>query len=356
MAMSVAATAQTNRKSITGDETFVVPKLFTYGNNAYIVSVTDDEDVSVYNDDLELVRSFELDLEEYSSTYEQQERKAEGRVEATYDNGHILVWETGQEWTGTWNQAKEWAVSDIPNKESVEEKDNYQFWPTSEEFYWEYETFGKKYPTLYYQWNVEDGTISLFGVSYMRTFTGEWETVNVYTNKWSGMQHLYFEDYDNNTHPDQGFYLSQTLFNTDEKFEYVVPIYESIERIQDEYDRDGDGEIDSRQVCHEQQSTGFKVVSEDGTVLQTISGTGSIHWGEGGIIKLNNKVYLVMEDGDETVFYKIDQQSTSVTRVAAMPLSAQAVYSVDGQSLLTMRQGINIVRKSDGQVGKLLKR
>lgn len=358
MAMSVAVNAQTERKSVSGN-VFVMPKLFTYGDNSYVVAITDNEEVAVYNDDIELVRSFNVNLTEYTLGQEEQQRKAVVNFESVQVGDNMLVWETGEVWTGTWNQAREWAASDVPNKGGdVEEKGNYQFWPNDENSYWLYEKYGKLHPTFYYQWNAEDGTISPVYVTYRESFTGEWETVS--SNSWKGseMQHFYFEDYDDNTHPDQGFYLSQTLFNADEKFEYVEPIYETEEFISDGYDRDGDGEIDTRTIQHGVHSTGFRIVSEDGTVLQTINSTGTMHWGGSGsgIFKINGKIYMVLEDGDETVFFKIDRQTTSITRVAEMPVSAKSFFSLSGRKLPSAQRGINIVLNSDGSSSKFIKK
>ncbi|MBR1712715.1 MAG: hypothetical protein IJ722_04870 [Alloprevotella sp.] len=351
MAMSVAVNAQTEQKSVSGD-VFVVPKLFTYGDNSYVVAITDDEEVSVYNEDIELVRSFDVNLTEYTTGHERQERKATVNIESMRVAGNIVVWETGETWTGTWNQAQELAASNAPNISDVEEKDHYQFWPTDEGAYWLYEKYGKLHPTFYYQWNAEDGTISWVFVSYRETFTDDWETVDNISWKRGEMEYLAFEDYDDNSHPDQNFCLSQTLFNEDEKFEYIEPIYESKESIQEEYDRDGDGEIDTRTIYRGVRHIGFRIMSEDGSVLQTINTT--IHRGGLDIFKINGKIYMVLEDDDETVFFKIDRQSTNITRLAAMPVPAKSIFSLSGRKLPSAQRGVNIVRNSDGSSTKFL--
>ena len=163
MAMSVTSNAQTSHKTISGGLS-VTPKSLTYDNKACVVSVSDNGEVSVYDDDLELIRSFTLHLDKYPVNKEIQERKAEVKAEF-YVKENVLVWETGEVWTGTWEQAKEWAATDVPNRVSVEEKIHYKFWPTMESEYWEMEKYGKQHPLSYYQWNAEDGTISVVEVS-----------------------------------------------------------------------------------------------------------------------------------------------------------------------------------------------
>ena len=356
MAMSMTANAQTEGKSIgSGDGVFVVPKLFTYGDNRYVVTI-DGKEVSVYNDDIDLVRSFQINPTEYTVGQETQQRTAVVRVESVLPSEPMTIMEddgyTEVLWTGTWDQAREWAASRNLN---LLEKENFQLWADDESSYFKPEKYGFQYPGWYYQWNANNGTIVEVGVTYRENLTGEWETIEGDSWTYSGgaIEQLDFEDYDDNTHPDQGFYLSQTLFNTDEKFEYLVPLYEPEDYTSSERDADGDGEIDTRTIQHGLRNTGYQIMSEDGTVIQTINSTGYA----AKIIKINEKTYLIVEDSDETVFYKIDQQKTNLSRVATMPVSlAKSIFSLDGRKLSSAQRGINIVRNSDGSATKFLEK
>ncbi|MDE5999911.1 MAG: hypothetical protein K2H04_07570, partial [Bacteroidaceae bacterium] len=356
MAMSVTSNAQTSHKTISGGLS-VTPKSLTYDNKACVVSVSDDGEVSVYDDDLELIRSFTLHQEKYPVEHETQERKAE--VEATFHVGeNWYLWETGEDWIGTWEQAKDLFADSISNG-VLEEKIHSQFWPTKESAYWKMEKYGKQHPRYYYQWNAEDGTISCVSVSYREAaYTGDWETINKeeLNYGYGGVDRVSMYDYDNNSYPDEPIVFTQTLFNTDEKFEYIESMYEATEVIY-EYDRDYDGEPDQREIYHGWKSVGFRIMSEDGKVLQTIS-CDDASSNDRCIYKLNDKLYLVMYnyDAEETVFYKIDQQTTSVNRVKAMPASAKLIYSLDGCQQPTMQRGVNIVRDGDGAVRKIMKK
>ena len=64
-------------------------------------------------------------------------------------------------------------------------------------------------------------------------------------------------------------FLSQTLFNEDEKFEYVCETSEVVESRSNvtERDRDADGEIDEVTTPYRVYSTGVEIRQEDGTVL-----------------------------------------------------------------------------------------
>ena len=346
LAITLSASAQTQKSSVSGSEVFIVPKVLSYDEKASVVSVSEDKDVSVYDDDITLVRTFHVNLPTYKGTWETQRRKAEGK--AYSQNESIEYYDEL-----TWNGAKEWANNSYAyGDRGMVVKDNYQFWPEDESYYWNYGEFGKTYPTSYYYWNPEDGHIYGVTLEYTYAYTGEWETVNSSSWEDSGMQKLYFEDYDDNSHPDQGFLLSQTLFNDDDKFEYVVCSYVAEDRINGEYDRDDDGMIDERNVEHGWKVTGYDIMSEDGTVLFSIESDKYFDWGESGVIKLNGKYYFLLTDGDETDFYKIDKQSAGISKVNALSGLKKQVFGTDGKARHSMQRGINIIRNEDGTVIK----
>lgn len=136
-------------------------------------------------------------------------------------------------------------------------------------------------------------------------------------------------DYDNGTYVDRSLYATQTLFNTDEKFEYLVAVKNSDEEI-----------------------TGLKIMSENGATLQTIMFEESFGWFEVRLIKINDKKYLNINN----YFYRIDSETSSVKPVNALPASIVRNYSIDGRPQPTPRRGINISRQSDGTVKKYVVR
>ena len=66
-----------------------------------------------------------------------------------------------------------------------------------------------------------------------------------YTDTRSSLTEVSFKDYDNSG-AEYDAVISQTLFNSDSKFEYLSPIYGKYEYMY-EIDRDYDGEIDEYQ-------------------------------------------------------------------------------------------------------------
>ena len=134
----------------------------------------------------------------------------------------------------------------------------------------------------------------------------------------------YLTDYDEYSGPGEGFFISQTLFNTDEKYEYIRYEYDdnAVEVVY-ESDRDGDGITDYRTDQLGGKRIGFSIVQEDGTVLQTIKTKNDpiYLW----ILKFNGKLYLVAQEkagqtsngGDILThsIYRIDQQANSIKQV-----------------------------------------
>ncbi len=340
VAAALTASAQTSEKTISGS-TFVVPKLFTYGDGLKVVSITGDDEVVIYNDDLLPLRKFNLNLPEYSVETKTQERNSEAKLYSQREAGNVIS--NNKDWTGTWNDAKKWAASEVAQAlmgMELEEHDGYQFWPTYEGYYFQYEKYGKKYPQTYCQWKAEDGTICLTYCEYEEHYTGEWETVEKDSYKYGNITELFFEDYDENSYPDQNFCISQTLFNDDENFEYIVPAYSGVtEDVTNVSDRDGDGIDDRQTIVRHPERSGFNVVSEDGTVLYSIDATGI-----DGVYRLNGKKYLVASDGNETTFYKIDSQAARISKVQSTPpVLVKQVYGIDGIRRKQLSRGINIV-------------
>lgn len=334
LGMTLTASAQVKKtgKVFLGSS-YVTPRQFSYGNNPTIHtrgienygSVDEKTIFTIYNDDIEKVRSFEVSGYRHEYRVETQQKKPEVTVSD----------ESRSQWYGpysTWEEAKAYMEA----KTDCSYHSGYKFYPTTSgyNYYYSYDSYAGtydyydyKYPNYYFEWDSSDGYIYGVNVSYYLTnhYTGEWETTNTntYTNGW--IEEMLGIDYDENTYPDDECYLTQTLFNTDEKFEYIRWEYDdNATDIYDERDRDGDGEIDFRYVKYGGACTGFSIVQEDGTVLQTINCNESDGlW----LVKINGKRYLIGdeliskdENGNQTwgdVWYRIDPSTNSVKRIEA---------------------------------------
>jgi len=106
------------------------------------------------------------------------------------------------------------------------------------------------------------------------------------------------ELYDFDTFADEyDFYLSQTLFNNDEKFEYIT-------LIKNESD----------------ECSGLQIKSETGDVLSTVTFNKASFYCYLGLFKMKSKVYLfvVAEDDDLTYIYRIDKETSTVQKVKSI--------------------------------------
>lgn len=119
--------------------------------------------------------------------------------------------------------------------------------------------------------------------------------------------------------------ISQTLFNDDDKFEFLLPILKQTEITYfDQYN--GTGRTRFGYLCE-----GFKVVSEDGTVLHEIkapvndsdnnnSGEDDDYYFDTYMVKLSDKTYLCIEEYTSevtTTYYEIKKNgnSSSINKV-----------------------------------------
>ncbi len=154
----------------------------------------------------------------------------------------------------------------------------------------------------------------------------EGQKLNTETNEWvtteyeSFLAQIWCMDGDDNSYAcyDDDANLSQTLFNTDEKFEYIRMDYDGEDV--SEHDSDGDGVMDRRSI-YRSNRIGFSIVQEDGTVLQSVKGD---YDDDFMVLKMDGKVYLVAEregenDENYAVFFLIDKKANSIKQVNMLP-------------------------------------
>ena len=155
-------------------------------------------------------------------------------------------------------------------------------------------------------------------------FTGEW-----IEEKYDG--YLYFERdpdcYDSSSlsNSNKSIHFSQTLFNNDEKYEYIVPAFFGFEMTDcDEYDRDEDGLIDKIREYYSASLVGYDVINEDGNIVCSIRPNLSNGFKIHGLYiqVLGGKKYLVVyannrdESTWEYIYYLIDSNNSSMQQVA----------------------------------------
>ena len=319
MTLSVAASAQMEKKAIKGGDLggiYVVPRAFTYGDKAYFAVkqhveynypdfgyrgagtiVNIDLTYDIYNDDIEKVKSIPAGHYQERSELEQ------------YYKYSILQ-------ASTWEEAKE-KMKDYSGYSQITSIDDYRHRFNTDEG-----------DDVYFSWDPEEKRVSLFGAVYW------WKPYESH-EKTDKPVIICYVDYDDAASQDQEFIFSQTLFNNDELFEYIVPTYDTVTG-NISLDKNGDGIVDENDATY-YKVTGLDIVQEGGNVLQSMSvDLDAISFDNHlTIMKLNGKYYLVFRCNSEMVFYRIEKSVTSgvrLNRVQALPVG-NAIYNLQGQKV-----------------------
>lgn len=198
--------------------------------------------------------------------------------------------------------------------------------------------YGKQYPVLYFVWKGE--SLEAHGFRYKETYTGEW--------KQGLKEDSYYEEgewlWDVQMFPfcvgeiigegdDWGINATQTLFNNDEKWEFLRPVYTEVISNTRERDRDDDGEIDYKEITYRDRLKAYEIVSEDGNVLSSFLVPEGDYY-DPRLILWDGETYFgicvekKIEEDDYTedylyeeymVIYSIDKNASSVKKIASTP-------------------------------------
>lgn len=197
---------------------------------------------------------------------------------------------------------------------------------TSEFFDW-----GKQYPTegwIYKAYN---------DVEYVRFYYSpdELEEVERYT---SSVRSAFYADvvwyYNSFYESETGVTITQTLFNNDEKYEFCLPVMDVFTK-EDSYS----DYYQTQTIQYRYEPIGYKIVSEDGTVLQEIivnearDNNLSI---DAVVMQLGDKTYFVIrtysgeygEEHEMTYLYEINKNTNSIQKVREVKGSMRVTPTV----------------------------
>ena len=164
-------------------------------------------------------------------------------------------------------------------------------------------------------------TLKIQPITYQRT--GEWEVVDTDEYKYTDYMEEIWDmlNFDENLfyELEGDIIVTQTLFNTDEKYEYIrCKCTTYSDRLIGEEDRDGDGIADTRSFRSGYEYVGIEVVSEDGNVIASFD-AGDTDGGD--LIIWEGKRYLRFYDysGEENAykFYEINPNGSGITRASS---------------------------------------
>ena len=384
--IAMAALATTSAaQSITGRFEFgyadraalSVPKEFSYGSVPYLVLVdnNDQNNIQVYDENLDVVKTIAM-KESMPFNYQltcQAETREVTAVNETYKNSYCS-YESYEAFI-----QRESLVDPYFNESCLIIKDfgdgtrkitvdyTNSGYTTNRQMYFAYDYFGMQYPKVYFIENSEG--LTGYRVEYAVEYS-EWQatgtTVNDYSadqdrirlcninlNNGDGRANSYFE-------------VSQTLFNSDEGFEYILPKYKlsANGNVGGSYVINGGSDTEQittqRSVVISEQKelalAGFQVLSEDGNVVSDITFDGdfegSIDLDCAFVITIGNTTYLAF-DGysngqSSTIFYKIDRSTSSIQKVKTAPSTMKLTPTVvNSGSTINVNFGDDNVKGSD---------
>lgn len=391
---SVALTAQvTNLPTVlqVNDESEnafnVVPKQLSYDGSNRVYIRTADDQIAIYGNDFTPVKSITITptrteeihifkerevtftvtpgelissnvVVDYTYTYLRQiylfnEETQEGYY--TYDVP--ASWTENDMKTYLENQYEKTIVSVTPHPEGglvfVYDMDMYQPDGSDAYNYFMVDTYGKQYPKRAYLWqngflydcDIVYNDESVYAEDEVTFEYGEWSETG--TEKYGSAQDdgIGFLDYDSQSTGDSdeygdGLCLSQTLFNTDDKYEYLSfphelsEEYDYVDPTPDYYES---GTYTEEETFYQYSLyKSFNVMSEDGTILQTVTfpnGFEMMEYVTAQIIQLAGEFYILcqgeMNDNETLLIYKINRSSVgaSVEQVCA-PIKVGAFPSI----------------------------
>lgn len=352
MAANTTAQTVTNRFEF-GDanrKAFSIPKEFSYNNIPYLIMYEDDRNIiKIYDENLDMVKQITMKESipfNYQLTYQDETREVTAvnevrrNVNCEYSSYDEFI---QHEKNLTPGFDESWLIitnlSDGTRKISIDysKVNNYPYYDNNP-MYFAYDYFGMKYPKFY----LIDSSEKVVGyrVEYNATYS-DWKITgnrtvdcnvdqkhiklcNINLNNGEGKADSYFE-------------VSQTLFNKDASFEYIMPIYKLATKgnVNGYYDyvgpEDPERIITTRSTVISEQKelalAGFQLVSENGNVTSNIvfdgGFEGSIYLDCAFVITIGSNTYLAFDgycnNENSTIFYKIDNSTNSIQKVKIAP-------------------------------------
>lgn len=203
----------------------------------------------------------------------------------------------------------------------IDHKGNISCYTADNGFYYP-EYLGSTYPDEYY--SIIDGYVTKIRCDYELVIDAEsadwqvFEDVSIFPL--SRCEYYDFYDYDTNNTTDKSFMFSQTLFNDDNKWEYIVPLYGSAIKTAGDYWQYGSndkGLVFKRNARETYSLKGYAIYNEDGNMVAQID---TRIEGEEGTIDyiciIGGNIYFKGYVNSYDILYKYDRSTTSIQEVA----------------------------------------
>ncbi len=338
------------------DNVITIPQEFSYDNSPKLTMYNfnpDSKNVLIYDENLSLIKTINLERKmtfDYQLSYNDEKRE----IKAVKETSKYLIEHSGiNSYQDFISEGKLYDLNFenrlttviLENGDSLVTVYDRSFNQDSTINFFFYNQFGRKYPTNY--WIFSKGKAYHYRANYEIEYT-DWHPAGTHiSNEHKEMEYIKLLNINLNNcdaHSKNYFIVSQTLFNNDAEYEYIVPKYKlSSKGISDSYDQISDNDP-SRQVIDTIKSTlitkdseivlaGFKIVSVNGTVVKDLDFSedfeGYIYTSYAYVITIGKNTYLAFNGKingvNSTVFYKINRTTTEIKQVkmetAAMTLS-----------------------------------
>lgn len=311
VAAAVPASAQITFQS---EEINFVPGDLTADNAAKVYTIENDDNVEVYDASLNRIKSFKMNLNK--ATQGEKWEKCSNAENLTltgcelYENGEYRYWNENNEevvLTATSVDDMIAKIYFLENQTSLYKINingkagayrGYDFYYIGED--------GKVFRSTWYFRSWEST------IEFVNEDALVWETISDYSYEDGYAEDLEYYNFDNSTNSaDRDFEISQTLFNDDSKWEYVVKKYgptkiEYTDCRIDEFDDSGRAII-SRRAYYTPLVAGVSIMNEDGAEVGFIATPeGESYFSLYDVVVIGNKKYLRASGDDYYYLFDLD--------------------------------------------------
>ena len=327
----------------------------TSNGQPVILGINEGSKVSIFDGDFNLLKQINLQLPTIISRSYREEAIIEysGAKISLYNTSPISY--NGEEMTATnlddmLQKLSSWYEQEtgyqVTFSSFTDEKANVSCYPSSGISFHKESKYGKAYPEQYF--SLIDGMVRSVYVEYRDTISqadidnANWQIVSgsESSNTYLGRL-LYLDGYDFDNNKDiKVAELSQTFFNDDDKWEYVVPKYgKMIKEVGNVYEKDesSDGVLFYRRISESQETLGSAIYNEDGVEIAAITEPGFSGDFEVYILGGNTYFYNVYPQ----ILYKYDRTNTSVQEVFRSSTKSSNI-SVNGRTIMVDDENQNI--------------
>lgn len=338
-----------------------IPSEFSYNDTPVMTLYDDKNTVSILDENLDVKKT--ISLKNLSFNYQLEYKKEERDVTAVKELGNIIRREYSSYENFLSSVAAEFSRFDgtqlsVTNLDNGDKKIvlDYEVLVgyNLNDYYDAYNYFGKKYPKQYYIQHDEKVT-QYYGAQYSVSYS-DWNDVGTITeNKTKELSRISLVNVNLNKGEYRAikyFEVSQTLFNDDDSYEYLVPKLKLAKignvggSVTTDISTGSNENIETtRTTCISDEKqlalAGFQVVSENGTVIKDIdfdiNFEVSIDLSIAYVISIGKNIYLAFDGkgsnySQKTIFFKIDHTTSSIQQAKSVPAALMQIVPTVAKS------------------------